>query len=92
MMATFYVQSAFEDMNYEMLWSAVVPSATTISTSSWAISPSGPTISAGTIDALTTIVNVQGMVRSEDYVLTNSIVLSNGEKYESSIFILGVAK
>lgn len=91
-MATFYVQSAFEDMNYEMLWSSVVPSATTITDSDWAISPSGPTVSAGTIDSLTTIVNVEGVTNGEDYTLTNSITLSNGEKYESSIFILGVAK
>ena len=91
-MATFYVQSAFEDMDYEMLWSSVIPSATTIADSEWAISPSGPTVSAGTIDALTTVVNVQGFTAGEDYVLTNSITLSNDEKYESSIFILGVAK
>lgn len=91
-MATFYVQSAFEDMNYEMLWSSVVPSATTITDSVWAISPSGPTVSAGTIDALTTIVNVEGLTNGEDYTLTNSITLSNDEKYESSIFILGVTK
>lgn len=92
MAATFYVQSNSEKMYYEMLWSSVIPSATTIATSTWTISPVGPTLSDTSIDGLTTIVKIAGMTLGQDYVIKNHIVLSNEEEYDSSIFIFAEAK
>lgn len=91
-MATFYVQTPNEKLHYEIAWSDVIESGVTISTSTWSISPTGPTLSGTGFDLLTTYLDVNGCTAGQDYVLTNKIVLSNGETLESSIFWFTEAK
>lgn len=91
-MATFYVQTPNEKMHCEIAWSSAIEDGVSISTSTWTVAPLGPTISGTGYDLKTTYFDIADCVAGNDYTVTNKIVLSNGETYESSIFLYTEAK
>lgn len=69
-----------ETITWEFDWDADdwLGSAT-ISTSTWTISPSGPTLSGQVNDSTTTQVNVSGCTYGTQYTLRNTITASDGQ-------------
>jgi hypothetical protein len=86
-MATFYVHAPNEKLHYESDWSNAIESGVTITTSLWAIAPTGPILSGTGFVGDVTYVDVAGCVLGVDYTLTNTIILSNGETYIDSLFL-----
>lgn len=87
-MATFYIQSSGEKTQYQMAWAAEIVDGDSIVTSTWTVSPTGPTLSAPGVLGTTTFVDVSGLSAvTKDYVITNTITLTSGDLYSSSIFI-----
>jgi len=84
---SFYVQSPNEDLLYQFAWSNTIPANTAIVTSTWSVSPTGPTLSGAGVVSFTTYVNVSGLTLGQRYRLINTIELDNGETYEASSYI-----
>lgn len=84
-MAQFYVQGPTETIEYQILWSEVIPENTTISTSEW--SGDGVVLTNEALDGSFTAVFVSGGLVGKMYTLKNSITLDNNEVYDDSIFI-----
>ncbi len=84
---SFYVQTPAEELLYEFAWSNTIPASTSISGSTWSVSPTGPTLSGAGIVSFTTYTKVEGLTLGTRYTLTNTIVLSNEEVYQTSAFI-----
>jgi hypothetical protein len=61
----------------------------TISSSSWAVSPTGPTLSAQSVNGPNTITTcwVAGGTHGKDYQLTNTIVTTGGRTKQKSMTI-----
>jgi hypothetical protein len=70
-----------EDKLYTMDWSAGLSPSTTISTSSWAIAPSGLTNASAAVVTgnLKTSIRVSGGVSGVDYILTNTVTTSDSQ-------------
>ena len=66
----------------------LTPLGTTLSTSTWAITPTGPTLSEDTNDTTTTVVWVTGCTVGVTYTLTNSVVDSAGREDDRSIVLV----
>ena len=66
-------------------WEAGDP---TIVTSTWAITPIGPTLADDSSDDTETVVWVSGCVAGTTYTLTNSIIDSDGRKADRSITLV----
>lgn len=60
-----------------------------ISTSTWSISPTGPTISAESFTGPITTCNLAGVVEGRIYLLTNRMTPVGGQPEERSITIRG---
>lgn len=84
-MAQFYVQGPTETIEYQILWSEVLPENTTISTSEW--SGDGVVLTNEALEGDFTAVVVSGGTSGKRYTLKNSITLDNNEVYDDSIFI-----
>lgn len=84
-MAQFYVQGPTETVEYQILWSEVLPENTTISASEW--SGDGVVLTNEALDGSFTAVFVSGGLVGKMYTLKNSITLDNNEVYDDSIFI-----
>ena len=59
----------------------------TISTSAWAVSPTGPTLSGGSKTNSSTTIFIEGCTFGKLYRLTNSIVTALGREPDRSIII-----
>lgn len=87
-MATFYIHSSNEIAQYQMAWADEVGDGDSISTSTWAIVPTGPTLASPGFVGTTTFVDVSNLSATvRDYVLTNTVVLASGDTYSNSIFL-----
>jgi len=73
-----------ETLDYVMDWSSWL-GADTISSSAWAISPAGPTLSGQSNTTTTATVFVAGASRGEIYALTNTIATAGGRTAERSV-------
>jgi hypothetical protein len=60
-------------------WTSWLPSGVTIDTSTWSITPAGPTISGPTESGGKTTALVGGFTEGVVYRLTNKVEASNGE-------------
>ncbi len=75
-------------LDYTLDWSAdYLASGETISTSSWAVTPTGLTIDSDSNDTTTTTVFVSGGTRGKIYRLTNTITTSESRTEQRSLTI-----
>jgi hypothetical protein len=88
---TLYVQDPQEKLDHTHDWAAEL-GADTISTSTWAISPTGPTLSSQTSTATTATVWVESLTAGKLYTLTNSVITAAGRKFDRQLFLLCEAK
>lgn len=75
-----------EDLNYSFNWATRLGAAT-ISTSIWAISPTGPTIDTTSNTSTVTTAFVSGLTRGEVYRLINTVTTSTGTTERDSVTI-----
>ena len=89
-MSLFYAQKDPDaKLDYSIDWTLWLATGDTVDTSSWAVSPTGPTLTDGTIDmagAVTTIWFDGGTVGTK-YVLTNHITTVEGREDDRSITV-----
>ena len=83
-----YSQDPGADKDYGFDWSDFLGSDT-VFTSTWVVSPAGPTLHSDTHDATGTAVWIKDVVVGERYVVTNKIVSTGGLKDEKSLLIIG---
>lgn len=88
-MATVY-QTPTEILDYTFNWGNILVTGEVISTSSWAVSPSGLTINtpAASFTGSTTTVWITGGVSGTTYVVTNTIMTSGGRTFQESLNII----
>ena len=72
-------------LDYSVNWEHWLDDDDAIDTSTWAITPTGPTLSGSTHDDTGTIVWVDGCTSGTTYTLTNSIVTDDGREDDRSI-------
>lgn len=72
-------------LDYSVDWTDWLNGVDVIDTSTWAITPTGPTLSAPTHDDTGTIVWVDGCTVDTTYRLTNSIVTDDGREDDRTI-------
>jgi hypothetical protein len=63
-------------IEYGFNWAGWLPTGTTIATSTWAITPEGPTLSSGSNSTMATVIYVNGCTDGVTYTLTNRITVS----------------
>jgi hypothetical protein len=63
-------------LDYGRDWSAWLPTGTTIASSTWIITPTGPTLSNGSNSSTATVIYVNGCTAGVTYTLTNRITVS----------------
>lgn len=76
-----------ETADYAIDWAELLDDSETISTSSWAVSPTGPTLSGAGTSGTRAYVFVAGGTAGTEYVLTNTIITSGGRTYEKSLVV-----
>ena len=81
---TYELISPSEDFNYTFNWATRLGNAT-ISTSTWAISPTGPTLDNQSNTTTTATTYVSGCTKGEVYRLTNTVTTSAGTTEQQSI-------
>lgn len=84
-MASQYLIDPDADLDFGHDWSDWLPDGDTITTSTWTISPAGPTLSNSTHDDTTTTIWVEGCTAGVTYTLTNHIVTGDGREDDRSI-------
>ena len=70
---------AAEAVDYGFDWSAALPDGVAISSSTWAATPPGLTLSNPQVQGARTRVRVAGGAADTLYVLSNTLLLGNGE-------------
>ena len=75
-------------LDYGVDWSDWLATGDTIATSTWAITPTGPTLASESNDDTSTVVWVSGCTRGVVYTLTNSIVDNDGREEDRSITLI----
>lgn len=75
-----------EDLNYSFSWGSRLGSAT-ISSSSWSITPTGPTIDTTSNTTTTTTAFVSGLTDGEVYRLVNEVMTNAGTTERDSVTI-----
>ena len=75
-------------LDYGVDWSSWLPTGVTIATSTWAITPEGPTLSGQANSNTATIVWVQGCTAGVVYALRNRITDSDGREDDRSITLV----
>lgn len=73
--------------DYQLDWSTYLNGADTISSASWSVSPSGPTIVSSSNTTTTTKARVSGGTAGAEYTLTCHVVLASGQEDDRSITI-----
>lgn len=73
-----------EDLNYTFNWASVLGTAT-ISTSAWAIRPTGPTLHGGSNTTTTATIYVSGCSNGVVYQLINTITTSSGSTEQKTV-------
>lgn len=76
-------------LDYSIDWTKWLATGDAVQTSSWTVSPTGPSLTGNSVDAggkITTIWFDGGEV-GKRYVLTNSIVTTNGREDDRSITV-----
>jgi hypothetical protein len=63
-------------LDYGHNWADWLPSGTTIASSTWTITPTGPTLSSGSNSTTATVTYVNGCTAGVTYTLTNRITVS----------------
>lgn len=74
-----------ETLDYTVDWSDWLASGDTISTASWSVSPTGPTLSGDTSTTTTASTFIAGCTRAVVYQLTNRIVTAAARTAERSV-------
>lgn len=82
-----FIQDPDDKLDYELDYTDWLGGDTIID-SSWAVTPSGPTLSGQDSDDQVTVCWIEGLVVGTNYLLTNLITTSLGRKKERSINIL----
>lgn len=82
------IQDPGETAPYREDWTDYL-SGGTIATSTWSVSPAGPTVSAEAIAGAITSCNLAGVVEGVIYLLTNRMTPTGGQPAERSITIRG---
>ena len=65
-----------DKMEYGFNWADWLPTGTTIASSAWMITPTGPTLSSDSNSTTATVVYVNGCADGVTYTLTNRITVS----------------
>lgn len=84
-----FTQDPDARLDYSIDWSAWLVGTDEIATSSWAVAPTGPTLSDSSLSVskkVTTVFFAGGAV-GERFVLTNSIITTGGREDDRSISI-----
>lgn len=83
-----YAKDPSETLDYTFDWDdAYLQSGETISTSAWAVTPSGPTLSGASNTNSTATTFMAGGTAGHSYRLTNTIVTSASRTAERSITV-----
>jgi len=82
-----HVKDPLAIRDYLLDWSTYLAGADTISSASWSVSPSGPTIATSSNTTTTTTARVSGGTAGTEYTLTCHVVLASGQEDERSITI-----
>lgn len=89
-MTAYRLQDPDETLHYSIDWDdGWLPSGETIASATWAITPTGPTVTDLGEDGTATIssAEVSGLTRGTVYRLTNTVTSSGGEIGERSLVI-----
>lgn len=84
-----FIQDPDAKLDYSLDWSEWLTDGDSVQTSSWEVSPEGPTLSDNSVNdagTITTIWFAGGTVNSR-YVLTNHIVTVDGREDDRSITV-----
>jgi hypothetical protein len=84
-------QDPDEALDYEKDWTDELD-GDTISTSSWAIAPTGPTVSGAGGSGATRSCTVSAVSGAKLYTLRNTVVTAGGRTYQSEWFIWGESR
>ena len=82
-----HVKDPLAIRDYQLDWSTYLAGADTISSASWSVSPSGPTIVTSSNTTTTTTARVSGGTAGTEYTLTCHVVLASGQEDDRSITI-----
>ncbi len=84
-----YTHDPDAKLDYSVDWSLWLADGDTVQASTWAVSPSGPTLSGSSINVPATITTIffDGGTEGERYTLTNHIVTTEGREDDRSIRI-----
>lgn len=80
------IQDPAETLDYSLDWTAFL-GTDTISSSAWAISPTGPVLSGPQVVGRVTTIIVSGLVFPQIYRLTNTVITAAGRTSDRSIVI-----
>ena len=83
-----YIIDPDAKLDYGFDWSDWLATGDTLSTSTWAITPTGPTLSDDSNDTTETVVWVTGCTSGVTYTLTNSVVDNDGREDDRSITLV----
>ena len=74
-------------LDYSVDWTLWLPTGDAVDTSTWAVSPEGPTLTSSTIDIDGKITTIwfEGGTAGSKYVLTNHIITTEGREDDRSI-------
>jgi hypothetical protein len=87
MMSTYKMIGPDDKLDFNFDWSAWMAASDTISTSVWAVTPSGPTLTGDGETATTTQIYLSVAAWGETYTLTNTITTANGTIAERSYIV-----
>lgn len=85
------LQDAGETLDYSLDWTAWL-SGDTINSASWAITPTGPTLSAASVSGDVTTTFVAGVVFGQIYRLVCTVVTAMGRTSDRVITIRGFSQ
>ncbi len=86
-MSAFRLIDPDEKLTYSVEWSSWLATSDTISSASWAITPTGPTVTDLGESGTVVSASVESCTRGEIYRLTCDLVSADGETGQQSIAI-----
>ena len=83
----YVLQDPDETLTHSIDWVDWLASGDSISSGSWAITPTGPTVTDLGESAAVSSARVSGLTRGQVYRLTNTVISADGETGERSVTI-----
>lgn len=86
-MSAFRLQDPDETLTYSVDWTPWLATGDSISSASWAITPTGPTVQDLGESGAVVSVSVSGVTRGKIYRMTCDMVSADGETGQQSVII-----